>query len=88
MPAPAYIEQLMAWVQSNIDNEQVLPSKIGMSCMLDFPGRKRLTGSRCSLPQVLPGSGPPDFQAHVPSLRAHLLPPLPCHPGAGSRAAS
>jgi MOB kinase activator 1 len=31
MPAPAYIEQLMAWVQANIDNEQVLPSKIGMS---------------------------------------------------------
>lgn len=29
MPAPAYIEQLMAWVQANIDNEQVLPSKIG-----------------------------------------------------------
>jgi len=29
MPAPAYIEQLMAWVQANIDNESVLPSKIG-----------------------------------------------------------
>lgn len=30
MPAPAYIEQLMTWVQSSIDNESVLPSKIGM----------------------------------------------------------
>lgn len=30
MPAPAYIEQLMTWVQANIDNESVLPSKIGM----------------------------------------------------------
>jgi MOB kinase activator 1 len=30
MSAPAYIEQMMAWVQSNIDNEQVLPSRIGM----------------------------------------------------------
>lgn len=29
MPAPAYVEHLMAWVQANIDNEQVLPSKIG-----------------------------------------------------------
>lgn len=29
MPAPAYIEQLMTWVQSSIDNESVLPSKIG-----------------------------------------------------------
>ena len=30
MPAPAYIEQLMTWVQATIDNESVLPSKIGM----------------------------------------------------------
>ena len=29
MPAPAYIEQLMSWVQGNIDNEAVLPSRIG-----------------------------------------------------------
>ncbi|KAK1761478.1 Mob1/phocein [Echria macrotheca] len=29
MPAPAYIEQLMSWVQSNIDNESVMPSRIG-----------------------------------------------------------
>lgn len=29
MPAPAYIEQLMTWVQASIDNESVLPSKIG-----------------------------------------------------------
>lgn len=29
MPAPAYIEQLMGWVQGNIDNEAVLPSRIG-----------------------------------------------------------
>jgi MOB kinase activator 1 len=29
MAAPAYIEQLMAWVQANIDNESVMPSKIG-----------------------------------------------------------
>jgi MOB kinase activator 1 len=30
MPAPEYIEHLMAWVQSNIDNEQMFPSRIGM----------------------------------------------------------
>jgi MOB kinase activator 1 len=29
MAAPAYIEQLMSWVQSNIDNESILPSRIG-----------------------------------------------------------
>jgi MOB kinase activator 1 len=31
MPAPAYIEQLMTWVQGHIDNEAVLPSRIGKS---------------------------------------------------------
>ena len=30
MPAPTYIEHLMSWVQSNIDNEAVFPSRIGM----------------------------------------------------------
>jgi MOB kinase activator 1 len=29
MPAPTYIEHLMGWVQSNIDNEAVFPSRIG-----------------------------------------------------------
>ncbi|KAF8420103.1 maintenance of ploidy protein mob1 [Tirmania nivea] len=30
MTAPDYIEHLMSWVQSNIDNEQVFPSRIGV----------------------------------------------------------
>lgn len=32
MPAPDYMEQLMTWVQGNIDNEAVLPSRIGKPC--------------------------------------------------------
>ncbi|KAI9690712.1 MAG: Mitotic exit network component [Bogoriella megaspora] len=30
MPAPEYIEHLMSWIQSNVDNEQVFPSRIGV----------------------------------------------------------
>ena len=30
MAAPEYIEHLMAWVQSNVDNEQMFPSRIGV----------------------------------------------------------
>lgn len=30
MSAPEYIEHLMSWVQGNIDNEQMFPSRIGM----------------------------------------------------------
>lgn len=30
MNAPEYIEHLMSWVQGNIDNEQMFPSRIGM----------------------------------------------------------
>lgn len=29
MPAPEYVEHLMTWVQGNIDNEQIFPSRIG-----------------------------------------------------------
>lgn len=32
MPAPDYVEHLMAWVQSNIDNESMFPSRIGGMC--------------------------------------------------------
>ncbi|KAK0741060.1 Mob1/phocein [Schizothecium vesticola] len=41
MPAPAYIEQLMSWVQSNIDNEAVLPSRIGVPFPKSFPALVR-----------------------------------------------
>ncbi|KAL8957837.1 MAG: hypothetical protein Q9193_004990, partial [Seirophora villosa] len=38
MPAPEYIEHLMAWVQSNIDNEAMFPSRVGaLSLFLDSP---------------------------------------------------
>lgn len=41
MPAPAYIEQLMTWVQGNIDNEAVLPSRIGVPFPKSFPALVR-----------------------------------------------
>jgi MOB kinase activator 1 len=34
MPAPTYIEHLMGWVQSNIDNEAVFPSRIGKQVVI------------------------------------------------------
>lgn len=41
MSAPAYIEQLMTWVQGNIDNEAVLPSRIGVPFPKSFPALVR-----------------------------------------------
>ncbi|KAF2203873.1 maintenance of ploidy protein MOB2 [Delitschia confertaspora ATCC 74209] len=41
MPAPEYIEHLMAWVQSNIDNEQMFPSRIGVPFPKTFPALLR-----------------------------------------------
>ncbi|KAF2635073.1 hypothetical protein P280DRAFT_474174 [Massarina eburnea CBS 473.64] len=37
MAAPQYIEHLMAWVQSNVDNEQMFPSRIGVPFPKAFP---------------------------------------------------
>ncbi|MCJ1284416.1 Mitotic exit network component [Xylographa opegraphella] len=37
MPAPQYVEHLMGWVQGNIDNEQMFPSRIGVPFPKTFP---------------------------------------------------
>ncbi|KAI4657608.1 uncharacterized protein J4E78_005996 [Alternaria triticimaculans] len=37
MPAPEYIEHLMAWIQSNVDNESMFPSRIGVPFPKTFP---------------------------------------------------
>ncbi|KIW51380.1 hypothetical protein PV05_10108 [Exophiala xenobiotica] len=41
MPAPEYIEHLMTWVQSNIDNESTFPSRIGVPFPKHFPATVR-----------------------------------------------
>jgi len=78
MPAPAYIEQLMSWVQANIDNEAVLPSRIGklIDCTINTRNCSA-NNTRRSLSKVVSRPGAPDIQANVSCLRPHLLPPLP-----------
>ena len=41
MPAPEYVEHLMAWVQSNIDNEATFSSRIGVLFPKHFPATLR-----------------------------------------------
>ncbi|KAI3536609.1 ploidy protein mob1 maintenance [Colletotrichum lupini] len=41
MAAPDYIEHLMAWVQRHIDDEQILPSRIGVAFPKSFPSTVR-----------------------------------------------
>ncbi|KAF2752860.1 hypothetical protein EJ05DRAFT_480878 [Pseudovirgaria hyperparasitica] len=41
MTAPEYVEHLMAWIQSNIDNEQMFPSRIGVAFPKAFPSLLR-----------------------------------------------
>lgn len=90
MPAPEYIEHLMAWVQGNIDNESVFPSRIGMSPtvpseLLSFVLRTLCAANtephnpRRALPQDIPNTNPPTFQTTLSGLRTHLLPSLPRH---------
>lgn len=79
MPAPTYIEHLMAWVQSNIDNESVFPSRIG-TVVFHIVHYLCTNINRRPIPQVLPEHDSASVQADVPRLRPHLLPPLSCHP--------
>ncbi|KAL8746626.1 MAG: hypothetical protein Q9190_001378 [Brigantiaea leucoxantha] len=43
MPAPEYVEHLMAWIQSNIDNEKMFPSRIGNAQFMSKPKDNLLT---------------------------------------------
>ena len=52
MPAPAYIEHLMGWVQSNIDNEAVFPSRIGTFLVRILFNISNVR--RRSVPKILP----------------------------------
>jgi hypothetical protein len=36
MPAPEYVEHLMSWVQANVDNENMFPSRIGTCSLHPF----------------------------------------------------
>ena len=82
MAAPNYIEHLMTWVQSHIDNEQVFPSRIGNFSLPPVPPPTSLislTLLRRPLPQNLHTPNPASFQTPLPRIRTHLLPPLPCN---------
>ncbi|RAK97230.1 Mob1/phocein family protein [Aspergillus ibericus CBS 121593] len=41
MSAPEYIEHLMSWVQSSVDNEQIFPSRLGVPFPKVFPSLVR-----------------------------------------------
>lgn len=43
MSAPEYIEHLMSWVQSNVDNEQMFPSRIGTCFKCRFHSLRSIT---------------------------------------------
>ena len=67
MCAPEYIEHLMAWVQSNVDNEQMFPSRIGMFYLVVIPSIET------SLTRFLfPFSGVP-FPKTFPSLLRQIF---------------
>lgn len=85
MPAPTYIEHLMVWVQGNIDNEAVFPSRIGECTYLDLFSNAATDCSRCPVSKVIPVNDSTGFQEDVPSVCAHILPPLPCCERAGIR---
>ena len=57
MPAPEYVEHLMGWVQSNIDNEQMFPSRIGMLRRVEIWYKNLITALKAFR-----------FQGHFPHL--------------------
>ena len=100
MPAPEYIEHLMAWVQGNIDNESMFPSRIGTSrTMASAPSSLSLVAAcRFHTPRLIADSrrafrkdfsisNPTAIQTTLSSLCTYLLPSLSCHHPTRIRAA-
>ena len=100
MSAPDYVEHLMAWVQSNIDNEHVFPSRIGMHRLLQVI-RFRFSRSkdvderiscflllRRSLLKDLSPLDPTDLQTPLSGVRSYLLPSLRRHRSTRTRTSS
>lgn len=78
MPAPTYIEHLMGWVQSNIDNEAVFPSRIG-NLIEQLPASSSADIIRCTVPKIFPEYDSASIQENVSCIRPYLLPSLPSH---------
>ena len=80
MPAPEYIEHLMAWVQGNIDNEVMFPSRIGKGfhnhCGFCSAYINNLRGC---VSKDFSSAHPSDLQATLQSVCPHLLPSLSSH---------
>jgi len=75
MPAPEYVEHLMSWVQANVDNEQMFPSRIGTTSST-LSRHLLICDNRRTLPTYLPSSYPTNLQASLSRICTHLLPPL------------
>jgi len=81
LSAPAYVEALMTWTQSILDDEKHFPQKIGPSrtsapCPLSLPTTFRISHPaltpRRALPVDIPEHGQDDPPSALPRLRAHL----------------
>lgn len=73
LSAPAYVEALMTWAQTILDDEKHFPQKIGE---LSLPREPRwspqLTGNRCQVPSDFYGYRQDHLEAAVPGLRTYL----------------
>ncbi len=49
--APVYVDHLMSWVQSQLDNETIFPSKIGTETSFVSIGDGMFVCSRCAFRQ-------------------------------------
>lgn len=72
--APKYIDYLMTWVQDQLDDETLFPSKIGANSV----GHRFIKVAhccficRCTFPKELPVNRKDNIKEAVQSVRAHL----------------
>lgn len=78
LPAPEYVDALMNWAQSILDDEAVFPNQIGnLTFFVQGLGSDSIVLlERCTVPKKFQGHSADDLSSYVPRLWPHLQQPF------------
>ncbi|KAK8703172.1 hypothetical protein V6N13_021499 [Hibiscus sabdariffa] len=80
--APKYVEYLMDWIESQLDDESIFPQKLGKMFIGHALNHLQFFVTKCTISSQLQGGRENNIQETVPSIRPHLSLALPedCEP--------
>ena len=81
LPAPEYVDALMNWAQSLLDDESIFPNKIGECFFFFFPTQEDswYRSTRCAFPQKFPWNRQDGSSSAIPGVCAYIQQPFWSH---------